>query len=155
MMAKSFSRLLVALTAGIAATIAHAAEPVAPAGLAVFDKQCAACHQAGGKGMPGLAPALAGTLAAAVASDDGRRYLAQVLIHGLSGRIVSQGQTFNGAMPGQFALSDAELADVANYLARDLNGAASPVFGPEDFVRARAPKPSHKELRELRERLPK
>ena len=56
-------------------------------------------------------------------------------------------------MPGQAGLSDVDLANVANYLARDLNGTAELVFSADDFVRARATKPTHKELRELRERL--
>lgn len=138
--------------AALAAMLTMAGAGAADAG--VYDKQCVACHQPGGKGMAGLAPALAGTLAPMVASDDGRRYIAQVLLQGLSGRIVSQGQTFVGAMPPQAALADADLAAVANYLARDLNGAAADAFSADDFARARAqPKPAHKELRELRERL--
>jgi mono/diheme cytochrome c family protein len=155
-MAKSTLQTLAALVPALmvtAAQAAHAADAAPPAGLAVFDKQCMACHQAGGSGMAGLAPALAGALAPMLGSDDGRHYVAQVLIHGLSGRIVSQGHVFMGAMPSQSALSDAELADVTNYLARDLNGAKASVFSADDFVRARATKLTHKDLREMRERV--
>ncbi|WP_326537402.1 c-type cytochrome [Pseudorhodoferax sp.] len=122
------------------------------AGQAVYDRSCAACHQPGGKGMAGLAPALAGTLGPLLAADDGRRYLAQVLVHGLSGRIVTQGLGFTGVMPGQAALGDAELAAVANYLARELNDGTAAPYAAEEFARLRGEKVSHKDLRAVRER---
>lgn len=124
-------------------------------GSALFKNTCAGCHNTAGEGTPGIAPALAGTLAPHGASEEGRRYIAQVLLAGLSGRIVSQGQVFMGAMPPQSALADADLAAVANYVVKDLNGGAADTFAPADFAAARGTKPSHKELRELRERLSK
>ncbi len=139
----------------LATELAAASDATVPQGLATFNRQCIACHQSGGKGLVGLAPALAGTLANLLAMEDGRRYVTQVLIHGLSGRIVSQGQVFVGAMPTQLPMSDDELAGVANYLAQDLNGAAQPLFSGADFVQARAAVTTHKQLRELRERLPR
>ncbi|MCY1245485.1 Cytochrome c-552 [compost metagenome] len=87
-----------------------------------------------------------------LAADDGRRYLAQVLVHGLSGRIVSQGLTFTGAMPGQTVLNDAELAEVANYLARELNDGKAAPYAAEEFAKLRGEKASHKDLRAVRER---
>ncbi len=154
--------LALAATLGLAAAGAAQAAQAAPAadaantpaaGAAVFGRTCFACHGAQGQGTVGIAPALAGPLAPVLASAEGRGYVARVLLHGLSGRIVSQGQTFMGAMPAQAnALSDAELADVANFLAQGLNAAPAPVFQAEDFAQARAqqPAPSHKALRELR-----
>jgi mono/diheme cytochrome c family protein len=138
--------LAAALSCGNALAQAEAA-----AGQAFFDKNCAACHQPGGKGLAGLAPALAGTLAPLLAHDEGRQYVVQVMVHGLSGRIVSQQQVFNLAMPPQPMFSDAELADAARYVA-SLNG-SSAKFSPDDVARARASTPSHKQLRQLREQL--
>jgi mono/diheme cytochrome c family protein len=146
-------RLLAVLAGALLANAAHADSVAVPAGLATFDRICAACHQAGGTGTPGVAPALAGTLAPLVAADDGKRYIAGVLTQGLSGRIASQGQMFMGAMPSQATLSDAELADVANYLARDLNGAPASPFAAADFAQAREAKAPHKDLRDLRQKL--
>lgn len=140
------------LLAAALLTTAALAEPAVPAGRAVFERQCAACHQADGRGLPGMAPALAQVLAPLAEQPEGQRYLVQVLVHGLSGRIVTQGQAFTGAMPPQGGLSDAELADVANYLVRDLNGAATSPYAAADFARTRSEKVTHKELRDLRGR---
>ena len=133
------------------ATLAQGADSAN--GRLVFDRTCAACHQANGKGMAGLAPPLADTLGPLLNSEDGRRYIAQVMVHGLSGRIVSQGQTFNLAMPIQAELSDTDLSDVANYIAVELNGQIAVTFKPGDIASARLNKASHKEMRERRNRL--
>lgn len=130
---------------------ALAQESVPIAGAQVFAAHCVACHQAGGVGAPGLAPALAGALAQRLGTPAGRRYVSGVLVSGLSGRIISQGQPFVGAMPTQQALSNAELAAVATYVARELNGLPDFSFAPEDVEKARAEHLSHKDLRALRE----
>ncbi|OYU99232.1 MAG: cytochrome C [Burkholderiales bacterium PBB5] len=152
-MSRTPTLALAALMTFVLQAPARAADTAAADGLVLFNQVCAACHQPGGKGMAGLAPPLAGTLAPLLARDEGRRYLAQVLVHGLSGRIVSQGQVFNLAMAPHAALSDAELAAVAGYVARDLNNSESGSPTAQDIAAARAAKPSHKELRDLRERL--
>ena len=142
------------LTLALAATAtipSWAQDDASIAGAQVFATHCVACHQAGGVGAPGLAPALAGTLAQRLGTPAGRRYVPGVLVNGLSGRIVSQGQPFVGAMPTQQALSNVELAAVANYVARELNGLTDFSFAPEDFEKARAEHLSHKDLRALRE----
>ena len=143
--------LLAALLAGLVPAAASAADGV-PAGQDIFGRDCFACHGDKGQGIVGMAPALAGPLKPVLHQEPGRDYVARVLVYGLSGRIVSQGQTFAGAMPVHAALSDTELADVANYVAQSLNGLAGPVFTADLFERARAlkPAPTHKELRALR-----
>jgi mono/diheme cytochrome c family protein len=118
-------------------------------GQAVFKQICAACHLPGGEGMAGLAPPLAGTLAPLLAQDDGRRYMAQVLVHGLSGRIESKGQEFNLTMPPQPALSDAELAAAASYVAGALNQSEGRGPSVADIAAARANAMTHKQLRAL------
>lgn len=129
------------------------AAAVASDGAALFGQHCAACHGPAGAGVPGMAPALAGPLAPLFGSEDGRRYVRDVLLHGLSGRIVSQGQVFVGAMSPQSRLGDAELAAIAGHLATGLNGHAEPGFAAGEFALARQARPSHKELRERRSRL--
>ena len=140
-----------ALAMALAASGGAFAQAQPAMGQAFFDRTCAACHQPGGKGLAGLAPALAETLGPLLAQDEGRHYVAQVMVNGLSGKITSQKQVFNLAMPPQGGFSDAELAEAAHYVA-SLNG-SSVTFAPEDIARARASALSHKQLRELRERL--
>lgn len=147
------SKLLKLALSLLAATsmTAFAQSSATGTGATTFANVCVACHQAGGVGMPGLAPALAGTLAKPLAGDVGKRYVQLVLLNGLSGHIKSQGQSFNGAMPAQAQLDDATLAAVATYLAQDLNGLKDVSFSAQDFAQARAQHPTHKELRSLRE----
>lgn len=160
------SRVLRAALAGLGGLVLAlpaSAQGAAPAtsdaarlarGAEIFGGVCFACHGAQGQGTVGIAPALAGPLAPAFASADGRGYVLRVLLHGLSGRIVSQGQTFVGAMPAQSNFHDDDLAAVGTHLAR-LNGLDQPPFSADDVVAARAekPAPSHKALRELRARV--
>jgi mono/diheme cytochrome c family protein len=145
----SMRALLMPMLMLMAGASAVASEP----GAGVYAARCGACHHPSGQGTPGLAPAVADVLSPLFASADGRRYVVQVLVHGLSGRIVSQGQVFVGAMPAQAMLSDAELADVANHLARQLNASTAPAFTADDFAGARRTVTAHKDLRALRARL--
>ncbi|MET0264111.1 MAG: cytochrome c [Duganella sp.] len=68
--------LVAAVAMGLPAAAAHADD-----GKALFLKNCAACHQASGKGIPGAFPALAGNRF--VTGDHGQ--LAEVLLKGRGG----------------------------------------------------------------------
>ena len=99
-------------------TLADLSGPVpAAAGAAVDGKQvftanCVACHQATGKGLPGVFPPLDGS--EWVHGD--ARTLANILLHGIEGEIEVEGVTYKGAMPAFHQLGDAELAAVATYI---------------------------------------
>ena len=96
---------------GIGVSLAHAA----PDGPALFAQHGAAWHQADGQGTVGLAPALKGPHWQRLGSD--RAYLPQVLVHGLSGLIVVNGERHVGSMPAFGAqLDDDSLAAVANHM---------------------------------------
>lgn len=139
---------LAAAATAFAATAAHAAD-----GAAVYGQVCIACHQAGATGAPGLAPALTGTLAARADAAPVRAYLASVVVHGLSGRIVVDGTTFNSAMPAQAQLSDDEVAAVLTHVVNGLAGKAVPAFTADEVKAARAATPTAKDLRARREAL--
>ncbi|GGH61279.1 hypothetical protein GCM10010975_24790 [Comamonas phosphati] len=81
-------------------------------GKALFAAQCAACHQATGKGLPGVFPPLDGS--EWVQGDP--RILANILLHGISGEIEVAGQKYQGAMPAFPQLGDAELAAVVSHV---------------------------------------
>lgn len=89
-----------------------AAAGAAVDGKAVFAAQCVACHQATGKGLPGVFPPLDGS--EWVQGD--ARTVANILLHGINGKITVAGADFSGAMPSFQQLNDAELAAVASYV---------------------------------------
>ena len=111
--------------------VAAAAQPVGPpnvvvawqdatAGAAVYQANCAACHQADGAGIPGAFPPLAGNPNATDAA-----YVATVVRDGLSGAIDVNGTTYDAVMP-PVALSEAEIADVAAYVVTLAGGGSEP-----------------------------
>ena len=115
-------------------TLADLSGPAAPApgasanGKQLFTANCAACHQASGKGLPGVFPPLDGS--EWVAGDE--RIVANILLHGVTGEITVMGTNFKGAMPAFAQLSDAELAAVASYVRSEWSNKAAAIK-PELF----------------------
>ncbi|GGR03493.1 c-type cytochrome [Deinococcus ruber] len=85
-------------------------------GKTLYNANCAACHQATGRGIPGAFPPQAGHFSDLLTAG-GRAYTVRVALFGLAGPIQVKGKTYNGAMPGFSQLSDAELAAILNYVA--------------------------------------
>jgi mono/diheme cytochrome c family protein len=109
-------------------TLADLAGPVAPAGGAVNGKQlfathCVACHQATGKGLPGVFPPLDGS--EWVVGDE--RTVVNILLHGISGELVVAGNTYQGEMPAFRQLSDAELAALASHVRAEWSNKAGAI----------------------------
>jgi mono/diheme cytochrome c family protein len=101
----------------LAALFVAAATDMASAdGQAVFDNSCAFCHQAGGVGVPGQFPRLAGRVGAIAATPEGRAFLPKILLNGMSGRVTVDEQPILGIMPAFDSLSDADMASVLTYL---------------------------------------
>ncbi|MFC5496977.1 c-type cytochrome [Caenimonas terrae] len=92
-------------------------------GKQLFAANCVACHQATGKGLPGVFPPLDGS--EWVAGDP--RVVANILLHGINGEITVAGNTFKGAMPSFQQLGDAELAAVASYVRSQWSNKAAPI----------------------------
>jgi len=138
--------------------IAPAAAAATPNGAAIFAERCVACHQADGTGADGLAPSLAGTLKAYLATADGKQYLSQILVSGMGGRIESQGRVVIGMMPNFRAdLTDADIAAVVNYVLGHFNGvagtsAAQPITQAA-ITASRTAAPSPTDTRKLREKI--
>ena len=81
-------------------------------GKRVFSQNCVACHQADGRGLPGVYPPVHG-------SDwvqDNPERLVKVVLAGLSGKVVVNGNTYNNAMTPFGKLSDKEIAAVLTYI---------------------------------------
>lgn len=92
-------------------------------GKQVFTVNCVACHQASGKGLPGVFPPLDGS--EWVGGDE--RTLVNILLHGVSGELTVMGNTYKGAMPSFQQLSDAELAAVASYVRSEWSNKAGAI----------------------------
>jgi mono/diheme cytochrome c family protein len=105
-------------------------------GQAVFDNSCAFCHQAGGVGVPGQFPRLAGRVGAIAAKPEGKAFLTAVLFNGMSGRVTVDDEPILGIMPAFDSLSDDDMAAVLTYL----SGLDHPavVFSADDIRKARA-----------------
>ncbi len=97
-----------------------------PAGAAIDGKQlftahCVACHQATGKGLPGVFPPLDGS--EWVLGD--QRVLANILLHGIDGEISVAGTVYKGNMPPFKQLADAELAALASHVRAEWSNKAA------------------------------
>ena len=92
-------------------------------GQQVYNGNCVACHQASGKGLPGVFPPLDGS--EWVNGDE--RVLANILLHGITGEISVLGQTYKGAMPPFPQLSDAELAAVLSHVRSAWSNKSAPL----------------------------
>lgn len=108
-----------------------APEPLAVRGERVFQRNCVACHQTSGAGVPGAFPTLVGTQW--VLGSEER--VTKILLHGLGGPIEVMGNTYNGAMPAfGNQLSDRDIAAVLTYI-RQAWGNDAPEIN-EEFVAA-------------------
>lgn len=85
-------------------------------GRALYNQHCAVCHQNSGGGSIGRVPPLIGPHWSKLAADPS--YPVSVVLNGLQGEIRVGTRRFDSAMPS-FAkqLTDAQVAEVANYLA--------------------------------------
>ena len=103
------------------ATAVHSAE-VAGAGQSmearmtsgrrVYQTMCQTCHGVEGRGLPGAFPPVANS--DWIAENQDR--LIEVVINGLSGPIVVNGQQYNGVMPPMPYLSDVDVANVLTFV---------------------------------------
>lgn len=123
----------------------------------LFADRCAACHQADGRGVPGVYPPLADRIGRFAAIEEGRAYLARVLINGLFGAIRVEDRPYNGLMPPAAGLRDTEIAAVLNYVLTELSPKELPAdFAPltaAEVAGYREPKASPTGMRKEREAL--
>jgi mono/diheme cytochrome c family protein len=112
---------------------ALAAKPVDPMvlGARLFNQNCVTCHQAGGQGVPGSFPPLAGS--EWVAGSEER--LVRILLLGMSGPVEVHGATYNGIMPAfgpasGYRFDERKIAAVLTYV-RASFGNSAPAVTPE------------------------
>ena len=101
-------------------------------GKQLFTANCVACHQASGKGLPGVFPPLDGS--EWVLGDE--RVVANILLHGIDGEISVAGSTYKGNMPAFRQLGDAELAALASHVRGEWSNKAA-ALKPDLFAQER------------------
>lgn len=125
--------------------------PALQIGQRVFNQTCAACHQQNGQGIPGVFPPLDGS--PWVVGDEGA--MIRIVLHGLTGQIERDGQTYNGVMPPFGQLPDEQLAAVLTYVRQAWQNEASEVTpGQVAEVRAEVGQRGPWQAEELRQQFP-
>ncbi|MDT7828642.1 PQQ-dependent sugar dehydrogenase [Pricia sp. S334] len=92
-------------------------------GAQLYQKYCSACHQMNGRGASGRFPPLTNT--DWVAGDKER--LIKIVLNGMEGSLVIDGEVYNGVMPQHSFLSDREIAEVLTYIRSSFGNEASEV----------------------------
>ena len=108
-----------------------APDPTRAAGAALYLDHCAGCHQAGGRGLPGVFPPLAGN-GVVLASDPAD--ILKVVLNGVppQGKYIPM-----PAFAGQ--LSDQQIADLSNYVRSNWGNSAAPNTSAAMVSKLRAP----------------
>ncbi|MCL7743753.1 cytochrome c [Guyparkeria hydrothermalis] len=102
----------------------EAGSGAASPGQAVFNANCATCHQEDGIGLSGAVPPLAGSSFVTGQAD----VTASIVLMGVSGQLVVKGETYNGRMPTfRKTLSDTEIAAVVTYIRQAWGNDAEPI----------------------------
>jgi mono/diheme cytochrome c family protein len=101
-------------------------------GRTLFTTICAACHQPTGQGIPNRFPPLAGS----DFLNSNKERAIGVLLHGLQGEVVVNGQKFNNSMP-LLPLGDGQIAAALTYVYNSFGNSGKDVT-PEEVKSLRA-----------------
>jgi ubiquinol-cytochrome c reductase cytochrome b subunit len=98
-------------------------------GEVVYSQTCVFCHAADGRGEPPVIPPLAGSEWVTGETVADRETLARIILFGIAGEIVVQGEVFDQMMMlgHEQVLADSEIADVATYVRNAWGHRASPL----------------------------
>ncbi|GBR40964.1 cytochrome c class I [Neoasaia chiangmaiensis NBRC 101099] len=117
-----------------------------------YGEQCGICHH-GGRGQAAETPPLFGRIDQIADSPEGKHYIIDVLLNGLSGPITATGQTFSWSMPAFNRRSDEEIARILTWVARQGHMSDPPVFTAADIAAQRRHPRSSEEVHDEREHL--
>lgn len=92
-------------------------------GKKLFAKTCQQCHQADGKGLPGVYPPLVGS--PWLLNSDVRPI--KILLMGLQGPITVEGNKFDGNMPSVGYWKDRDIAAVLTFVRQNWGNTAGPI----------------------------
>jgi mono/diheme cytochrome c family protein len=101
-----------------------ASKKSAASGADVYSNNCSSCHQAGGKGVAGNFPPLAGN---PVVTGDANKVV-HIVKFGLNGKLAVAGKSYNGMMPAwSGSLSSDQIAAVLTYVRSSWGNHASAI----------------------------
>ncbi|HEX2530874.1 MAG TPA: copper-containing nitrite reductase [Burkholderiaceae bacterium] len=112
------------------------------AGQALFAGTCAVCHQADGRGLPGVFPPLAKS---DFLNADPKRAI-DIVLHGVTGKIKVNGHEYDSVMPPMNQLNDSEVANILTYILNSWDNNGGHVKAEE--VKITRTKPNSKQLAE-------
>jgi len=104
----------------------------------IYDQNCSVCHQAGGMGMSGTYPRLAGRASAIASLPQGRRAMISAVLYGMAGSLTVDGNRIVGVMPPFSQLSDGDIAQVLTYVSH-LSGGKPKAFTAGEVAAFRHP----------------
>lgn len=126
------------------------AQDTAPDGAQLFETHCAACHNSGGTGTPGLAPPLDRPDFWQTLGEDAPAYIAAIVTKGINMPITVRGERYAGMPMAPVAgASDEELAEITSWVLSDL-GKLEQTVAAEDIPAARDGGISADDLKALR-----
>ena len=96
-------------------------------GEVAFRKSCLTCHQADGSGVPGMYPPL-NQAEKVMGPPEG---IIKVILFGLKGPTIINGETYTQRMPAQSLLSDSTIAVLVNYVKKRWGAGESAVTAEE------------------------
>jgi mono/diheme cytochrome c family protein len=120
--------LMVGSGGGSYASTEALSSPVQDEGARLYARACASCHMAQGQGVDGTFPPLVAS--EWVTGPPG--HLVRIVLHGVTGPLMVDGEEYAGTMPPQgAALSDADIAALSSYVRTAWGNDASPVTAAE------------------------
>lgn len=124
MFSSAYPRAFVALAALVGVAATSTAANAATNGQQLYTANCSSCHQAKGQGISRAFPPLAHN---AFVTGNAKPVI-QTVLNGKNGAITVNAIKYNGAMPPwKSKLSDAQIADVVNYIRSSWGNHASKV----------------------------
>ena len=118
---------IAACVASCVSAVEPAVQPATPAGQRLYGAHCLSCHQADGRGVPHMQPAIAG---GAWVQGDARALATFVMTGGFDSASRKEADVDN-VMPPFAQLSDADLAAILTYIRQKFGGGASAVTTAE------------------------
>jgi len=107
-------------------------------GLALYESNCAMCHQANAQGIPGVFPPLAKSdFLAKLANSANRKELVKIILKGKTGKVTVNGKEYNGVMTPVSGLSDEDLATLLTHVTSSWGNKAK-AFSKDEIAKARA-----------------